>query len=492
MTLMKTSNQTKFAPIFDVLPTQHTTHHTPRRRILSRRCPSRSRHCRRRRRIPSRRRPSRRRHRRRCRRPSCRRHHRRLRRPSPVARRHQVRARPSGQRTTTFAPVDPMATDGIDQVDEGVADVAVVRSHCAQRPRDLYRIPGQDVVGGGAVSATQGDHSTRRLPHKVRHHRHRRPPRPARVPARRSQATFDSSPHVHPPISVVVLPALLSPSAPRHPTAPSLSSSLGNPTESSSLADSNWTNATKSTSMSSSRPTTDPSILLLLPSNIRSNRAIDEEIDGGGTTNDRAGGRSTLRALHPVGPLPSGGPVAGHDDRVRPQEHRQLPRPKRRRQERHQRRRRTLQHLARAASMFADSASPMSSSSPSASSAPSVVRPRSRCRPPGGRTSTSSIARSSPRVGRLPRSPSSPRAAVAVDATIVVAWREGRNRRAWLSTRRRCRAARATNRPMGGDGGGGRGLRADAAATGGGGGGRRGRTAKAAAAGELSQDEFLC
>jgi hypothetical protein len=26
MTLMKTSNQTKFAPIFDVLPTQHTIH----------------------------------------------------------------------------------------------------------------------------------------------------------------------------------------------------------------------------------------------------------------------------------------------------------------------------------------------------------------------------------------------------------------------------------------------------------------------------------
>jgi len=97
--------------------------------------------------------------------------------------------------------------------------------------------------------------------------------------------------------------------------------------------------------------------------------------------------------------------------------------------------------------MFADSASPMSLSSPSASSAPSVARPRSRCRPPGGRTSTSSIARSSPRVGRLPRRPSSPRAAVAVDATIVVARREGRNRRAWLSTRRRCRAARATNRP---------------------------------------------
>ncbi len=45
---------------------------------------------------------------------------------------------------------------------------------------------------------------------------------------------------------------------------------------------------------------------------------------------------------------------------------------------------------------------------------------------------------------------------------------------------------------MGGDGEGGRGLRADAAATGGGGGGRRGRTAKAAAAaGELSQDEFI-
>ena len=67
--------------------------------------------------------------------------------------------------------------------------------------------------------------------------------------------------------------------------------------------------------------------------------------------------------------------------------------------------------------MFADSASPMSSSSPSASSAPSVARrPRSRCRPPGGPTSTSSIARSSPRVGRL----SPPCAAVAVDATIVV------------------------------------------------------------------------
>ena len=90
----------------------------------------------------------------------------------------------------------------------------------------------------------------------------------------------------------------------------------------------------------------------------------------------------------------------------------------------------------------------MSSSSPSASSAPSVARrPRSRCRPPGGPTSTSSIARSSPRVGRLPRRPSYPRAAAAVDATIVVARREGRNRRAWLSTRRRCRAARATNRP---------------------------------------------
>jgi hypothetical protein len=91
--------------------------------------------------------------------------------------------------------------------------------------------------------------------------------------------------------------------------------------------------------------------------------------------------------------------------------------------------------------MFADSASPMSSSSPSASSAPSVARPRSRCRPPGGPTSTSSIARSSPLVGRLPRRPLSPRAAVAV------ARREGRNRRAWLSTRRRCRAARATNHP---------------------------------------------
>ena len=100
-----------------------------------------------------------------------------------------------------------------------------------------------------------------------------------------------------------------------------------------------------------------------------------------------------------------------------------------------------------AASMFADSASPMSSSSPSASSAPSIARPRSRCRPPGGPTSTSSIARSSPRVGRLPRRPSYPRAAAAVDATIVVARREGRNRCAWLSTRRRCRAARATNRP---------------------------------------------
>jgi hypothetical protein len=47
----------------------------------------------------------------------------------------------------------------------------------------------------------------------------------------------------------------------------------------------------------------------------------------------------------------------------------------------------------------------MSSSSPSASSAPSVARrPRSRCCPPGGPTSTSSIARSSPRVGRLPPS----------------------------------------------------------------------------------------
>ncbi len=81
------------------------------------------------------------------------------------------------------------------------------------------------------------------------------------------------------------------------------------------------------------------------------------------------------------------------------------------------------------------------------SSAPSVARPRSRCRPPGGPTTTSSIARSSPRVGRLPRRPSSPRPAVTVDATIVIARREGRNRRAWLSTRRHCRAARATNRP---------------------------------------------
>ena len=97
--------------------------------------------------------------------------------------------------------------------------------------------------------------------------------------------------------------------------------------------------------------------------------------------------------------------------------------------------------------MFADSASLMSSSSPSASSAPSVARPRSQCRPPEGPTSTSSIARSSPRVGRLPRRPLSPRTTVAVDGTIVVARREGRNRRTWLSTRRHCRAARATNRP---------------------------------------------
>ena len=66
--------------------------------------------------------------------------------------------------------------------DEDVADVAVVRSHRAQRPRDLYCIPGQDVGGGGAVSATPGNHPTRRLPHEVRHHQHRRPPRPARAP----------------------------------------------------------------------------------------------------------------------------------------------------------------------------------------------------------------------------------------------------------------------------------------------------------------------
>jgi hypothetical protein len=106
----------------------------------------------------------------------------------------------------------------------------------------------------------------------------------------------------------------------------------------------------------------------------------------------------------------------------------------------------TLWRTARS-SVFADSASPMSSLSPSASPAPSVVRTRSRCRSPGGPTSTSSIARSLPRVGRLPRCPSYPPAAVAVDATIVVARREGRNRRAWLSTRRRFRAARATNCP---------------------------------------------
>ena len=82
-----------------------------------------------------------------------------------------------------------------------------------------------------------------------------------------------------------------------------------------------------------------------VPSDIQSNGAIDEEIDSGGTTNDRAGGHSTLRALHPAGPIPSGGPVAGHDDGLRPQEHRQLPRLKRRRQRRHRQRRRTLQHL---------------------------------------------------------------------------------------------------------------------------------------------------
>ena len=88
----------------------------------------------------------------------------------------------------------------------------------------------------------------------------------------------------------------------------------------------------------------------------------------------------------------------------------------------------------------------MSLSSPSASSAPSVARPQSRCRPPRGPTSTSSIARSSPRVGRLPRRPSYSHATVKVDATIAVTRRVGRNRRAWLSTRRRCRAATATNR----------------------------------------------
>ena len=70
-----------------------------------------------------------------------------------------------------------------------------------------------------------------------------------------------------------------------------------------------------------------------------------------------------------------------------------------------------------------------------------------RCHPTGGPTSTLSIARSFSRVGRLPHYPSSPLATVVVDATIFVAWREGRNRHAWLLTRRRCRAARATNRP---------------------------------------------
>ncbi len=45
-------------------------------------------------------------------------------------------------------------------------------------PTHLYRIPGQDVVGSGVVSATPDNHPTRRLPHEVRHHRHRRPPGP--------------------------------------------------------------------------------------------------------------------------------------------------------------------------------------------------------------------------------------------------------------------------------------------------------------------------
>jgi hypothetical protein len=105
---------------------------------------------------------------------------------------------------------------------------------------------------------------------------------------------------------------------------------------------------------------TDPSILLLLPSDIRSNDAIDKEIDGGGTTDDRAGGRSTLRALHPAGPLPSGGPVMGHDNRARPQEHRQLPRPKQRGGGGPSSILAARSAIrSRAASMFADSASPI-------------------------------------------------------------------------------------------------------------------------------------
>ena len=138
---------------------------------------------------------------------------------------------------------------------------------------------------------------------------------------------------------MVVLPALLSPSAPRHPTALSLSLSLGNPTKSSSLANSNWTNATKSTLMSSSRPMTDPSILLLLLRHPieRRHRRRDRQ--------RRHNRRPRRRALHPAGPNPSGGPVAGHDDGLCPQEHRQLPRLNRRRQRRRRRRRRTLQHL---------------------------------------------------------------------------------------------------------------------------------------------------
>ncbi len=55
----------------------------------------------------------------------------------------QVRARPSGQWTTAFTPVDSMAMDGIDQVDEGITDIAVVGSHRAQHPHDLYHIPGR-------------------------------------------------------------------------------------------------------------------------------------------------------------------------------------------------------------------------------------------------------------------------------------------------------------------------------------------------------------
>jgi hypothetical protein len=46
-----------------------------------------------------------------------------------------------------------MATDGIDQVDEGIADVAVVRSHRAQRPRICIASLGR--MSSAAASSPQ-------------------------------------------------------------------------------------------------------------------------------------------------------------------------------------------------------------------------------------------------------------------------------------------------------------------------------------------------